>query len=62
MTGTTLQTPRTVKNKRKEVLLEQIFICSPGKLILEQAPGRTHGPVERGVHTGAGLLSGLVMP
>uniref|UniRef100_A0A8C0FG96 Uncharacterized protein n=1 Tax=Bubo bubo TaxID=30461 RepID=A0A8C0FG96_BUBBB len=25
-----------------------------------QAPGRTHGPMERGAHTGAGFLAGLV--
>jgi len=30
--------------------------------MLEQAPGRTCGPVERGTHTGAGLLAGLVTP
>ena len=28
--------------------------------MLEQAPARTCGPVERGVHTGAGLQAGLV--
>jgi len=28
--------------------------------VLEQAPGRTCGPVERGAHAGAGLLAGLV--
>jgi len=28
--------------------------------MLEQAPGKTCGPVERGVHTGAGLLAGIV--
>jgi len=30
--------------------------------VLEQAPGRTCRPVERGAHTGAGLLAGLVTP
>ncbi|GAB0187950.1 epimerase family protein SDR39U1 [Grus japonensis] len=29
---------------------------------LEQAPGRTCGPVERGAHARAGLLAGLVTP
>ena len=29
---------------------------------MEQAPGRTCGPMERGAHAGAGLLSGLVTP
>ena len=33
-----------------------------GKPTLEQAPGRTCGPVERGAHTRAGLLAGLVTP
>jgi len=28
--------------------------------MLEQAPGRTCSPMERGVHAGAGLLAGLV--
>ncbi|PKU40823.1 hypothetical protein llap_8879 [Limosa lapponica baueri] len=32
------------------------------KLMLEQAPGRTCGPVERGTHAGADLLAGLVTP
>ncbi|GAB0208359.1 AN1-type zinc finger protein 5-like [Grus japonensis] len=37
--------------------------CDPhGKLALEQAPGRTCGPMERGAHAGAGLLAGLVTP
>jgi len=27
---------------------------------VEQAPGRTCGPVERGAHAGAGLLAGLI--
>ena len=31
-----------------------------GKPTLEQAPGRTCGPVEREAHAGAGLLAGLV--
>jgi len=31
--------------------------CDPvGSPVLEQAPARTGGPVERGAHTGAGLL------
>ena len=30
--------------------------------MLEQAPGRTCGPIERGAHGGAGLLAGLVTP
>jgi len=30
--------------------------------VLEQAPARTCGPVERGAHAGAGLLAGLVTP
>jgi len=29
-------------------------------LALQQAPDRTCGPMERGTHTGAGLLAGLV--
>jgi len=33
--------------------------CEP---VLEQAPARTYGPVERGAHAGAGLLAGLVTP
>jgi len=33
-----------------------------GSPVLEQAPARTCRPVERGVHTGAGLLAGLVTP
>ncbi|GAB0186311.1 hypothetical protein GRJ2_001096400 [Grus japonensis] len=33
-----------------------------GKPTLEQAPGRTCGPMERGAHTRAGLLAGLVTP
>ena len=28
--------------------------------MLEQAPGRTCGPMERGAHAGAGLLAGFV--
>jgi len=37
--------------------------CDPvGSPLLEQAPARTCGPVERGAHTGAGLLAGLVTP
>jgi len=31
-----------------------------GKSTLEQAPGRTCEPMERGAHAGAGLLSGIV--
>jgi len=31
-----------------------------GEPVLEQAPGRTYGPMGRGAHTGAGLLAGLV--
>ena len=31
-----------------------------GKFMLEQAPARTCGPVERAAHTGAGFLAGLV--
>jgi len=30
--------------------------------VLEQAPARTCGPVERGAHAGAGLLAELVTP
>jgi len=30
--------------------------------VLEQAPGRTCGPVQRGAHAGAGLVAGLVTP
>ena len=30
--------------------------------MLEQAPGRTCGPMGRGAHAGAGLLAGLVTP
>jgi len=37
-------------------------LLSHGKCTLEQAPGRTCGPVERGAHAGAGLMAGLVMP
>ena len=33
-----------------------------GAPTLELAPGRSCGPVERGAHTGAGLLAGLVTP
>jgi len=33
-----------------------------GDPALEQAPGRTCGPIERGDHARAGLLSGLVTP
>ncbi|KAJ7417093.1 hypothetical protein BTVI_33918 [Pitangus sulphuratus] len=37
--------------------------CDPhGKPMLEQDPGRSCGSVERGAHTGAGLLAGLVTP
>jgi len=37
--------------------------CDPmGDPALEQTPGRTCGPMERGAHTGAGLLAGLVTP
>jgi len=37
--------------------------CDPvGSPTLEQAPARTCGPMERGAHTGAGLLAGLVTP
>ncbi|GAB0179878.1 hypothetical protein GRJ2_000453100 [Grus japonensis] len=32
------------------------------RLALEQAPGRTCGPVKRGAHAGAGFLAGLVTP
>jgi len=31
-----------------------------GQPALEQAPARTRGPMERGAHTGAGLLAGLL--
>ena len=31
--------------------------CSCGKPTLEQAPGKTCGPMERGAHAGAGLLT-----
>ena len=35
--------------------------CDPmGSPTLEQASGRTCGPVERGAHTGASLMAGLV--
>ena len=33
-----------------------------GKPPLEQAPGRTCGPMERGAHAGVGFLAGLVTP
>jgi len=33
-----------------------------GSPVLEQAAGRTCGPMERGAHAGAGLLAGLVTP
>ncbi|GAB0187278.1 hypothetical protein GRJ2_001193100 [Grus japonensis] len=33
---------------------------TPWQPALEQAPGRTCDPMERGAHTGAGLLAGLV--
>ena len=33
-----------------------------GKPALEQAAGKTCGPMERGAHAGAGLLAGLVTP
>jgi len=33
-----------------------------GSPVLEQAPARTCGPVQRGAHTGAGFLAGLVTP
>jgi len=33
-----------------------------GEPMLNQAPGRTCGPVQRGAHAGAGLLAGLVNP
>ncbi|GAB0190583.1 hypothetical protein GRJ2_001523600 [Grus japonensis] len=33
-----------------------------GKPTLEQAPGRTCGPVERGTYSRAGLLAGVVTP
>ncbi|GAB0186839.1 hypothetical protein GRJ2_001149200 [Grus japonensis] len=33
-----------------------------GKPVLEQAPSRTCGPVERGAHARAVLLAGLVTP
>ena len=33
-----------------------------GELMLDQGPGGTCGPVNRWVHTGAGLLAGLVTP
>jgi len=37
--------------------------CDPGgSPVLEQAPARTCGPVERETHAGAGLLAGLVTP
>jgi len=35
---------------------------TPGGPMLEQAPGRACGPVERGTHSREGLLSGLVTP
>jgi len=38
-------------------------VCDPvGSPTLEQVPGRTCRPVERGAHAGAGLLAGLVTP
>jgi len=33
-----------------------------GELVLEQAPARTCGPMERGAHIGTDLLAGLVTP
>ncbi|KAJ7407660.1 hypothetical protein BTVI_62499 [Pitangus sulphuratus] len=35
-------------------------LCPHGKPALEQAPGSICGPMERGAHTEAGLLAGLV--
>ncbi|PKU40981.1 hypothetical protein llap_8718 [Limosa lapponica baueri] len=59
-------------------MVEQIIACSlwrtahqsrwmpqaetHGDPVKEQAPGSTCGPVDRGVHTGTGLLAGLVTP
>ena len=40
--------------------LKEAVAC--GKPTLEQAPGRTCEPVERGAHARAGLLAGLVTP
>jgi len=37
--------------------------CDPtGSPVLEKAPARTCGPVERGAHARARLLAGLVTP
>ena len=36
--------------------------ASCGKPVLEQAPGRPCGPVERGAHAGAGLLGSTCDP
>ena len=40
--------------------LKEAAAC--GKPMLEQVPGRTGGPVQRGAHARAGLLAGLVTP
>jgi len=36
--------------------------CDLEKFMLEQAPRRICGPMERGAHTGAGYLAGLLTP
>ncbi|GAB0183028.1 AN1-type zinc finger protein 5-like [Grus japonensis] len=52
----------------EDPMLEQVDALKGGcdpvhrKPTLEQAPGRTCGPVERGAHAGADLLAGLVTP
>ncbi|GAB0192340.1 L-threonine dehydratase catabolic TdcB-like [Grus japonensis] len=50
---------RTPRRSRWRHLKEAV---ARGKPALEQAPGRTCGPVERGAHARAGLLAGLVDP
>ena len=50
---------RTPRRSRWRHLKEAV---ARGKPTLEQVPGRTGGPVQRGAHARAGLLAGLVTP
>ncbi|KAJ7404996.1 hypothetical protein WISP_142411 [Willisornis vidua] len=50
----------------EEYLMEQVDVQrrlgSRGKPVLELGPVRTCRPMEKGAHTGAGLMAGLVTP
>jgi len=53
---------QAVEDPTPEQMGAQRRLSPHGEPTLEQAPGNTCGPVERGAHAGAGLLAGLVTP